>query len=307
MKEFLVDRRVPADQEDRFLRTFPGPKEYDLMVEETAALRRPDGTPLCFLIKGAIPMEELAPMYQAIHNRITATNNRGVSSGQTAKPRIKKDGSVSKTSKVDNPVLSSVMGFYDRYPRIPYCRQTSFNQQHPGQFDACLPAIRRVDSVFRDTVPERYEAQKAYALRTSPDFLVPGTTFTTVTLNKNFRTACHRDAGDLKEGFGCMAYMRSGRFYGGELVFPAYRAGLRMETGDLVLFDPHEIHGNTEIRPVSEKWERLTCVFYYRAKMAYCGSAAQELARAKRFGAKGVGSTTIDWREGLNDTQPAED
>lgn len=298
MKTLTVRRVIPLGEEDLLLRTFPSSAGCTV-VNETTALVREDGTPLCYLLKKAVPLDEIAPLYQAIHNRISVSHNRGVSSGQKAKARIKKDGTLARTP--ENPVLSSVMGFYDRYPRIPYCRQTAFNQNHPEDFARCLPAIRRVDSLFQATLPGRYAVQAGVAARSSPDFLIPGTVFTTVTMNRNFRTACHRDAGDLKEGFGCLLYMRSGRFSGGDLMFPAYGCGVRMDTGDLVLFDPHEIHGNTEISAYSDKWERITCVFYFREKIMFCGSAAQELDRAKRFGAKGVGTTHIDWREGLSE------
>jgi hypothetical protein len=40
------------------------------------------------------------------------------------------------------------------------------------------------------------------AEQSSQDFIIKDTAFSTVTVNKNFRTAGHYDNGDLKEGFG---------------------------------------------------------------------------------------------------------
>lgn len=55
-----------------------------------------------------------------------------------------------------------------------------------------------------------------------------------------------------------------------------------MDSFDVVLFDPHEVHGNTPIAPLGKApYERITAVHYYRKNMIYCGTAAQELELAK--------------------------
>jgi len=53
-----------------------------------------------------------------------------------------------------------------------------------------------------------------------------------------------------------------------------------MRTTDVLLVDVHEWHGNTEIIPGTDDWERISCVFYYREEMHECGSAVQERLRA---------------------------
>jgi hypothetical protein len=302
LPELVVKRAHGPEQDDQYLRKFLSSADIDVTVDKTTRIVREDGTTLAILLRGAMHPLEMLPMYRAIRTKIGNSDNRGDASGEKAIRKVKSDGTISSTQRTANPCKSSLLGFFDRYPRFPYCRQTAFNEKHPALFVACLPAIRRADWHFQMHMPERWAEQKARAEKTSPDFLIPGTVFTTVTLNKNFRTACHRDAGDLKAGFGCMTYMRSGKFDGGHLAFPAYRTAIKMDSGDLVLFDPHEVHGNTEIRPLTKDWERITCVHYYREKMYFCGDAKAELERAKQFGAKGVGTMNINWREGVNET-----
>ena len=130
-------------------------------------------------------------------------------------------------------------------------------------------------------MPERHAFQKDYAERTSSDFLIPGTAFTTVTVNRNWQTAVHRDKGDLKGGFGCMTAFSAGQYDGCYLIFPQYRVAVNMRSGDVCLADVHEWHGNSPIRRNTKFYERVSLVLYYREKMAQCGSAQEELERAK--------------------------
>ena len=143
-----------------------------------------------------------------------------------------------------------------------------------------MPYIREVNNFFKDYLPKRYNIQKKMCEKTSQDFVIKDTAFSTVTVNKNFRTASHYDAGDLKEGFGNLGVLSLGEYEGSITVIPKYGIGLDLKDGDLALFDVHELHGNTELK--KKGWyERISVVCYYREKMIYCGNAEYELNRAK--------------------------
>ena len=164
-----------------------------------------------------------------------------------------------------------------------------------------MPYFHQVDDLYRLKAPEEYLEQKRIADVTSPDFKIGETVFTTVTVNRNFRTAYHRDAGNLHEGLACMSFIRTGKFSGGDLIIPNYRLGVTLRNLDLIIFDNIQIHGNTEIVPFGkDKYERITSVFFYRKNMIYCGTAEDELERAKRNkGDQVIGPTTEDlnkWR-----------
>ena len=192
---------------------------------------------------------------------------------------ILSNGKLSKTC-YSLPVNSSVIGFMDRYPRIPYCRTTAFSQTHFNEYSLCIPYIQSINQVFKKYAPHRYKIQKAMADSSSQDFIIKDTAFTTVTVNKNFRTAGHKDQGDLKEGFGNLGVISRGKYEGFQTVLPRYGVGLDIEHGDVALFDVHEVHGNTEPKKISY-FERISVVCYYREKMIYCGSKEYELERAK--------------------------
>jgi hypothetical protein len=129
-------------------------------------------------------------------------------------------------------------------------------------------------------MPERHRAQMEYYSRTSGDFRIPGTSFTTVSVNKNFRTAIHRDVGDLKQGFGVMTAFRRGNYRKGYTVFPKFRTAVDMQTSDLCLADVHEWHGNDEIVGLPGTYVRVSLVCYYQEKLAQCRSAEEERLRA---------------------------
>lgn len=250
---------------------------YDRTYEGDFEMRREDGTLLAKVMPGAIARDAGARMFRALVDKISKSENRGLASGGERILRLRADGSRGRTRVSTIHVHSSIIGYFDRYARIPYCRETAFLEQYPERYRSCLPAIQQADAAFAAGHPEAYARQRAIAAQTSRDFLIAGTCFTTLTLNRNFQTAGHRDAGDLPEGFGVMTYYEQGHFGGGHLVFPAYRVALRLRSFDVLLFDPHEVHCNTAIVALRKTpYKRMTCVHYYRKNMVYCGDAAEE-------------------------------
>jgi len=190
-----------------------------------------------------------------------------------------------------NAVNSGIAGFFDRYPRIPFGRATSYTEHHRERYEKCYPFMRNLSEQFENLLPKRYAVQKACADKIDSRFLVAGndTPFTTVTVNKNFRTAAHRDAGDLHEGFSNLTVVANGdqQWTGGYLVLPEFRVAINIRPGDLLLINNHAgIHGNTELLPPEGKtladMERISLVCYFRENMLKLGSWEYEAIR-KQF------------------------
>lgn len=182
-----------------------------------------------------------------------------------------------------NSVFSGIAGYFDRYPRIPYGRPTAFTESNPDKFKMAFPFLQHLAEGFKKLLPYRYSRQIAACEKLDPKFVIPGTPFTTVTVNKTFRTAAHRDAGDLSEGFSNLTVVsNNGKYSGGYLVFPEFRVAVNIRPGDLLLVNNHEgIHGNTEMI-AEEGAERISFVCYFREKMLELGSWDYEMSR-KRF------------------------
>jgi len=270
------------------------------ITEDTKILNE-SGDILAVFKKNAVPSNILNNCRNSFRKAATESNNRGLASGLISQkykvgdkigkrvigkingtrytPINIKDGKLSNTSYALT-VKSGVIGYSDRYPRIPYCRRTMFNQRNLQDYKKCLPYIKCVDEFFKQYAPARYNIQKKMAEKSSQDFVIKNTAFSTVTVNKNFRTAGHYDNGDLKEGFGNLGVISQGKYDGAITVIPKYGIGLDLKDGDLAIFDVHELHGNTELIR-KNPYERISVVSYYREKMIYCGNAEYELNRAK--------------------------
>jgi hypothetical protein len=299
VKQIHLTTQLTDDEADKFGGHFVTDKDYDLLVTEDADVYTPEGEPLLKFRTNALSRKACAAAYPNLKDAPAPSSNRGIAGGmvdperigedaehvahasKTRYARLKRDGTKSKTTHA-NPVDSGIIGYFDRNPRFPYCRQTAFNMNNAEQFAQAMPYFQEVNAVFREEMPDRWEAQRQVVESTTPEFVISGTVFTTITVNRNWRTAVHKDAGDLKTGFGVMNCFRAGQYAGGYLCFPKYRAAVNMTTRCVLLADVHQWHGNTELLGRDGHYERLSCIFYYREGMKYCGTPEAELERARR-------------------------
>ena len=269
--------------DDDWSMKFVDDADYDELYDEDVYVLKPDGSPLMVLLKQALSPQNTAKAWSVLKDFNTTSKNRGVATGIKTKGRTLVSGIVSKFNQVPKgwEVISGIIGSFERTVRAPLCRSCSWNSRYPAKFEKVFPMAQDVSELFRTYVPERYAAQKAYVDRTHPQYVIPGTVFTTLTINKNFRTACHKDAGDLEAGFSCLSVIKRGVYKGGNLVLPNWRIAAKLETFDLIMFDAHQFHGNTQIVPLTKDAERCSIVYYFREKMVLCKSPAEELKQLK--------------------------
>lgn len=272
---------------------------YDHLLggDEPCDVFKPDGTPLVKYRPRWFGEDLCRAVLPACRKAARTTFNRGMAAGKlddtdsrdgravgaksaTRFRAIKADGTLSNTNHAAG-VDSGIVGYFDRTARRPFCRQTSFIVSEAAAWRRFLPYIVRADEGFREFMPDRWAAQREFVSRTAADWVIPQSTFTTVTVNRNFQTATHKDAGDLHAGFGVMSCLRNDRYDGAFLVFPAYRVAVNFAHGCLCLADVHEWHSNTAFTRMRVGHERITLVFYYREKMVNCKPAREEIEWAK--------------------------
>lgn len=176
------------------------------------------------------------------------------------------------------PVYSGVAGSMGRYPRIDWGRVTAYTKNNPEKYAKAFPFLQKLAKAFSEYLPRRYNFQKSCAEKVDQAFVVPETPFTTITVNKSFRTAAHLDAGDLDQGFSNLSVLTNGKRYsGGMLVLPEYRAAINVRPGDLLLIANHTaIHGNTPIVLDEEGAERYSIVCYFREDILQLGTKEYE-------------------------------
>jgi len=157
----------------------------------------------------------------------------------------------------------------------PLCRTTQFTKEEVAKWANTVPLIQQADKWFQRLIPDRHAVQLARARKT-PHYQIADTAYSTITLNYDWRTACHKDKGDLEEGFGNLLVLEKAKsgfpdcpgFTGGLLGFPRWGIAVDVRQGDFLAMDVHEWHCNTEVHGSG----RLSIVAYLRKGMIKCSS-----------------------------------
>lgn len=299
--------RVPDAVVKTRLGTHAKPSDAQIAVTgDGVTVFKPDGKRLLVLRRGAIRPEVIDAAWKFMYGlRVHLSDNRGVYAGgermrefaggdpvhatRSKFQRVKGDGTLSRTNRTI-PLRSAVVGFLDRGPRQYFCRQTQISTKYPEEWAAALPFVQEVGALFKEVVPDRYATQLQAAQTTHPAYILPGTPFTTITVNNTVAGAYHTDKGDYGPGFGVMAVFRKGQYSGADFVFPAYGVSCDLQHGDVIFFDPHEVHGNIPFRDgvgsEGEDWIRISMVLYFREHMPECLAPPAELDRARHVRGK---------------------
>ena len=244
--------------------------------------------------KGLEMYESLSPLDE--NELISKCNELSIKMKEDLiKQIIKKSGGVSKM-KVNNQVASNPIGFYEsgkNFADLP-CRLTHFTRTNYEKYNEGLPFIQYIDKLFKKLIPEAHNKQLCRADEKS-HLKIPNTAFSTVTINRNFRTAMHRDAGDYRDGFGNLTVIERGKYHGGYTIFPQYGVAIDLRNNDFVAMDVHQWHCNTPIYEtgedkiynetletvfkdnpevgtvgIYEKYTRISFVCYLREKILNC-------------------------------------
>lgn len=288
---------------------------YALAHPDDVAAGKPRRKLLLKLRKNVFKPEQIQAGWDAFRLLAIPSRNRGAAAGpidlkgvywRQRKPiettgwstRYMQNGKPSKM-RVNNVVASGVIGNYEKTPFLGQpCRLTGYTRRGLKQYLHGIPFIEAIDAEFKSLVPDAHKKQLAAASK-KPMYQIADTAFSTLTVNMNFRTALHRDAGDFQEGFGNLSVIEWGKYHGGETMFPQYGIGINLRTGDFVAMDVHQWHCNSGIHQTAEdkkfnmslpdirtrdsttgvvgsqeRFQRISFVCYFREKIAVCSEPA---------------------------------
>jgi Oxygenase domain of the 2OGFeDO superfamily len=290
LPEWRVRTRIPPQQ----LRALEGKPvtgdQYQILLTGPAKVFKPNGQPLAIYLPRILKPFTAGDTYDIFRelSMTGRTSNRGLASGTQ---RVQRGTQLRSYAK---GVPSVIAGSFDPSGIYKYCRQTAWTGENLAKWEALRSFFQAVAEQFAFYVPDRYRNQAEAAARTKPEWVIPGTPFTTVTVNNSYPTGMHTDKGDLDAGFSTIACFRRGTYTGGQLCFPEYGLAADLQDGDLILMDAHEWHANTplvcECGTVMDGpcktcgAERVSVVTYYRTKLEQCGTADEEFAKAIKRG-----------------------
>ena len=208
----------------------------------------------------------------------TKGNNRGLASGIPTGSKnarfIHNGQSMSRLSSASN-----IAGYYDKPNRkhkkyIPVdiaCRKTAFTKNNMDKWLNALPFVERCSEIYKNNGGEYYDAQLHEYNKIHKSVKIPNTVFTTITVNHNWRTACHKDSGDFSNGLGNLI-VTGKNFTGCYIGFPQFKVCIDVQPGDFLLMDVHQWHCNTEMSFLTSDGFRLSYVMYLLEKMSKCVS-----------------------------------
>ena len=284
---------------------------YGIAHPDDVAAGKPKRKLLAKFRKAVFDPEQVQVGWDAFRLLAIPSRNRGAAAGpidlkgvywSRRKPvettgwstKYMQDGKPSKM-RVNNVVASGVIGNYEKTPFLGQpCRMTGYTRRGLKQYLHGIPFIEAIDSEFKKLVPDAHKKQKAAVAKKSM-YQIADTAFSTLTVNMNFRTALHKDAGDYSDGFGNLTVIEWGKYHGGETMFPRFGVGFNLRTGDFIAMDVHEWHTNAPITETKEDiafnkslpdirtrdpttgvigsqelYQRISFVCYFREKLGEC-------------------------------------
>lgn len=295
-REIVIVKKIMSDEEiNKKAGHFFDEDHYHTIFDRDVDVFTDDGRFVLLLRKKIIPPEESQRGIDSFleHATRTSSTNRGAAAGLVdinkfsknvvelldegnVKSRMRfKDGRVTNY-RYSNRSNSCVAGYLNRNPlnekvqdKVPdgeKGRLTAYSKKYPKEWQNFVPLVTLIDKLFANIYPDRYFQQKQQL--SSCEYLINSTVFTTVTINYNFRTACHKDKGNVKDSISAFLVCENSdsNWSGGYLGFPQFGIAVNVREQDFVLMNPHLYHCNTQFIAESS-FTRLSFVFYARQRL----------------------------------------
>jgi hypothetical protein len=251
-------------------RQHASPAHVDQFIDQDTLVIAPDGKIIALFLKQVIELSLCKRAYKTWKIVNDLPSNRATAVGTLSLPRFRDDGKLSERNAVSDRVLtilkrhrtrSGMLGYLDATPDKSF-QKTRLTKKHPKMLRRNKTLIELVDKLYKQYMRDIYAIQRT-EVRKAPRCRLWHTVFSTIYLAKNFRTAYHTDHGNLH----CVmtALMPMGNFTGGELVLPRWRIAFRLKPGDLLFFDPQQLHGNLRF-----EGKRLSAAFFCAGRIADC-------------------------------------
>ena len=233
---------------------------FDIIIEKSKDVYLKNKKHLLFSYHhDAINNDKFFPLLEKNYNNYVLTStNRGIAAGQKKKL-----------------IQTGILGYFDQlnpYQKLRLKgtnragRTTKYLLKYPKQWQETISLYQDIDKIYKRIAPKYYYEQKKEYYKINKNLRIPKTNFTTITVNRNWRTATHTDKGDLTKGLSCIVCIGNKDYTGGYLGFPKQKVLVKMRPGDVIFMDAHQPHCNTEV-DFGKKGVRFSLVCYIRELM----------------------------------------
>jgi hypothetical protein len=246
------------------------PEDQAETINEDVKVVTPDGILIAVFLSNVIPWDPCKLAFEFWKNVKGLPTGRPMAMGGRSQHRSisSKDGTLSPRKGVNarQAVLLKNRGAREGNlghlgePCDGPCRTTRLTRDYPEMLETNKALIRLVNSLYREHAREVYEGQRA-EVKKAPGCRLGHTAFSSIYILKNCITSCHYDKNNL---LGALtAIIALGDFEGGALMMPRWGIKLAYKPGDLVLFNPQQLHG---VLPF--EGERISAAFYCARQIA---------------------------------------
>ncbi|KAG8340802.1 Oxygenase domain [Trypanosoma vivax] len=220
-------------------------KDFELVNETCTVYDESGERLLAAFVRGGIEKKICRQAAAAVEDAATTQNMRKATNGGKVNPE------------------TGIVGFYDylNNPTQHKCRETEFTRKNWRAIaQPCEAFLTSLDKLYDKYAPVHYKQQR---IAIPPAYMLFDTVFSTLTVNRNFRTAVHRDSGDFRSGLAALCVV-DGEFDGCHLAIKELGKAFQLSVGDVLFFDSALEHGNTEVHNPEGQWKRISVVCYLR-------------------------------------------
>lgn len=272
VKKIIIEKKLTDEEMEKKKGCFIESKGF-IIYDKSVDIYNEEGDLLVIYRKKSLPEKYKKLALPLKFAAIKGSNNRGVASGEFDVKKYKKIMGIDtvKVSKfrgvrinksgekgsftVAMPSRSGMIGNFIYKGGIVKKTASLNNKKNEEIFEKSYPFIQWVDKQYKKYVPIKYAEMKK---NINKKISIANTIFSTITVNENFRTACHKDKRDIGK-LGNLVVLFEGEIKGGYLLLPQYKIGIKVQDRDFLLMDVHQYHCNSSI---SGKGNRYSFVFY---------------------------------------------
>jgi 2OG-Fe(II) oxygenase superfamily len=245
---------------------WPHPSNASVTINSDTAVIA-DGAIRAVFLRTVIPPELHRLAYQfwkdvneSLANRITATGTESMprSITKAGRPNLHTGMHVYCEEVIeDEGAAQGILGWDANDGGV-----TTMTRKHRERLNGNRTLIELVNGLYKQYAPGIYAVQRrAIKKNADPHCRLWHTVFSNAYILKNWATPYHRDTNNLHRVL--TAIICCGEFEGGELMIPRWGLNIPYQPGDLVLFDPQQVHG---VLPFAG--ERVSAAFYCSGKIA---------------------------------------
>jgi hypothetical protein len=255
-----------AEKAERLRNSVPQTDHARQILDYDFRLRAMDGSVVALLLRDVIPAKLHRRAFRSWYSRVNShvTNRPEVLGTVSMSKSTCRDGAPSGFKGVNDEILNSTPAGTALQETLGCSSKgiiTPMTEKHPDMLEDNRELIELLDWQFKKHLPQFREKALTEIKKAPKQCRLLKTAFTSIYLLKSWSSRYHKDSNNLRGVLTALTPF--GDFDGGELVLPRWAIAIALKPGDLLFFDPQQVHGNLLF-----KGKRISAAFYCARRVA---------------------------------------